>query len=250
MMAVLLDMPLGILLPAETQQRLRTQFVHSPQHARCPDDARAVLETLHSDPRGVERRPDGHGPMVRQQPCLVPRQVRLEPVPQLRRPWRPIGDQGYVPALNDKLRQDQYMQVLPRDRQTGRHGGVGVHDGADVGPAVQDSEVQVQFTRRVAAPPVRARPANGVLRLFEQKAAGSTVQRAVTSSTTTSAGTPGLSVPPGSRKAAAGAVLIRWTSSGSASNPPATSSVYATANAVSNPTIPKGASSKAASLAS
>src|SRR2546426_3828328 len=338
MMAVLLDMPLGILLPAETQQRLRTQFVHSPQHARCPDDARAVREPLHPDPRGAERRPDGHGPMVRQQPCLVPRQVRLEPVPQLRRPWRPIGDQGYIPALNDKLRQDQYMQVLPRDRQTGRHGGVGVHDGADVGPAVQDSEVQVQFTRRVAAPPplaaaqidfhhvrrphqrldhtgrghehpirpqadrqvavlsgdepplrelpaalrhaaghrtcrhepagasawwatlpstivsaarpMSARPAKGVLRLFEKNAAGSTVQRAVTSSTTTSAAAPGFNVPPGSRNAAAGAVLIRWTSAGSARIPPATSSVYATAKAVSSPTIPKGASSNAASLAS
>src|SRR5467141_4712619 len=79
-----------------------------------------------------------------------------------------------------------------------------------------------------AARPMSARPAKGVLRLFEKNAAGSTVQRAVTSSTTTSAAAPGVNVPPGSRNAAAGAVLIRWTSSGSARIPPATSSVYAT----------------------
>src|SRR5882724_915583 len=76
-----------------------------------------------------------------------------------------------------------------------------------------------------AARPMSARPAKGVLRLFEKNAAGSTVQRAVTSSTTTSAAAPGCSVPPVSRNAAAGAVLIRWTSSGSVRIPPATSSV-------------------------
>src|SRR5260221_1928974 len=76
-----------------------------------------------------------------------------------------------------------------------------------------------------AARPVSARPAKGVFRLFEKNLAGSTVQRALTSSTTTSAAAPGRNVPPGSRKAAAGAVLIRWTSSGSVRVPPATSSV-------------------------
>src|SRR2546422_5539013 len=60
-----------------------------------------------------------------------------------------------------------------------------------------------------AARPVSARPAKGVLRLFEKNVAGSTVHRAVTSSTTTSAARPGCNVPPGSRNAAAGAVLIR-----------------------------------------
>src|SRR6266550_1521944 len=75
-----------------------------------------------------------------------------------------------------------------------------------------------------AARPVSVRPAKGVLRLFEKNAAGSTVQCAVTSSTTTSAARPGCKVPAGSRNAAA--------------------------NAVSSPMIPKGASSKAASLAS
>src|SRR5882724_3746662 len=76
-----------------------------------------------------------------------------------------------------------------------------------------------------AARPMSARPAKGVLRLFEKNAVGSTVQRAVMSSTTTSAAAPGRNVPPGSPNAAAGAVLIRWTSSGSARIPPATSSV-------------------------
>src|SRR2546422_2553351 len=101
-----------------------------------------------------------------------------------------------------------------------------------------------------AARPVSARPAKGGLRLFEKNAAGSTVQRAGTASTTTSAAAPGFNLPPGNRNPAAGAVLIRWTSAGSARIPPATSSVYATAKAVSSPTIPKGASSNAASLAS
>src|SRR5439155_1206659 len=41
-----------------------------------------------------------------------------------------------------------------------------------------------------AARPVSARPAKGVLRLFEKNAAGSTVQRGVTSSTTASAADP------------------------------------------------------------
>src|SRR2546422_7545001 len=66
MMAVLLDMPFGISLPSEARRRLRTQFVHAPERARDADDARAVLETLHPDPRRVERRADRHRPVVRQ----------------------------------------------------------------------------------------------------------------------------------------------------------------------------------------
>src|SRR5260370_10881559 len=72
-----------------------------------------------------------------------------------------------------------------------------------------------------AARPVSARPANGVLRLFEKNAAGSTVQRPVMSRTTTSAAAPGLSVPPGSRNAAAGAVPIPRIRSGGPRPPPA-----------------------------
>ena len=94
------------------------------------------------------------------------------------------------------------------------------------------------------------RPANGVLRLFEWKRAGSTAQPAATSSATTSAGAPGRSVPPGSPNTRAGAVLMRRMSCGSVNVPPCTSSVYATPNAVSSPTIPKGASSNAASFSS
>src|SRR5438876_361512 len=52
------------------------------------------------------------------------------------------------------------------------------------------------------ARPVRARPAKGVFRLFEKNVVGSTVQRAVISSTTTSAAAPGWSEPPGSRSTA------------------------------------------------
>src|SRR5216117_1808365 len=79
MMAVLLDMPFGISLPSEARCRLRTEFVHAPERARDPDDARAVLETLHADPRRVERGADRHRPVVRQQPSHVPCQMRLEP---------------------------------------------------------------------------------------------------------------------------------------------------------------------------
>src|SRR2546426_9276925 len=112
MMAVLLDMPFDISLPSEARCRLRTEFVHAPERARDPDDARAVLETLHADPRRVERGADRHGPMVRQQPRLVPRQVRLEPGAPLPRPRRPLGHPGHNPPLQDKLRQDPYMQSL------------------------------------------------------------------------------------------------------------------------------------------
>src|SRR2546421_9915330 len=101
-----------------------------------------------------------------------------------------------------------------------------------------------------AARPVSARPANGVLRLLESSTAGCTFQRVVVSSTTTSAGAPGCSVPPDRRNVAAGALLMRAMSSGRVKTPLSTSSVWATPNAVSSPMIPNGASSKAASLAS
>src|SRR2546426_10339319 len=86
------------------------------------------------------------------------------------------------------------------------------------------------------ARPVRVRPAKGVLRLFEKNAAGSTVHGAATSSTVTSAGAPGRSVPPpsGSRNTAAGTVLMRRSSSGSDSTLPSTSSVCPMPNAVSS----------------
>src|SRR2546422_594137 len=141
MMAVLFDIPFAISLPSEAGRRLRTQFADTSKRARDPDDARTVFKTLHPDPRRVERGADRHRPMVRQQPGYVPREIRLEPVAQLRRPRRPIGDEGHIPALQDKLRQDQYMQVLARDRQTGRHGGVRVHDRSHVGPGGQDPEM-------------------------------------------------------------------------------------------------------------
>src|SRR3989440_12151897 len=97
MMAVLLDMPFDISLPSEARCRLRTEFVHPPERARDPDDARAVLETLHADPRRVERGADRHGPVVRQQPRLVRRPVRLAPAPSLPRPRPPAGHPGPLP---------------------------------------------------------------------------------------------------------------------------------------------------------
>src|SRR2546426_9491976 len=135
MMAVLFDIPFAISLPSEAARRLRTQFADTSKRARDPDDARTVFKTLHPDPRRVERGADRHRPMVREQPSYVPREIRLEPVAQLRRPRRPIGDEGHIPALQDKLRQDQYMQVLARDRQTRPPGGVRGHDRPPRGPA-------------------------------------------------------------------------------------------------------------------
>src|SRR2546427_11515434 len=72
------------------------------------------------------------------------------------------------------------------------------------------------------ARPVRVRPAKGVLRLFEKNAAGSTVHGAATSSTVTSAGAPGRSVPPpsGSRDTAAGTAVMRRSSPGARTRPP------------------------------
>src|SRR2546430_5113693 len=101
-----------------------------------------------------------------------------------------------------------------------------------------------------AARPVSARPANGVLRLSESSTAGSTVQRVVVSSTTTSAGTPGCSVPPGRRNVTAGGLLLRAVSAGRGKTPLRTSSVGAAPNAVSGPRVPDRPRSEAAPLAS
>src|SRR2546422_3304427 len=135
MMAVLFDIPFAISLPWKAGRRLRTQFADTSKRARDPDDARTVFETLHPDPRRVERGADRHRPMVREQPSHVPREIRLEPVAPLRRPRRPIGDEGHIPPLQDKLRQDQYMPVFARDRQTGPHGGGRLHDRPYAGSA-------------------------------------------------------------------------------------------------------------------
>src|SRR2546430_4693241 len=99
-----------------------------------------------------------------------------------------------------------------------------------------------------AARPVSARPANGVLRLFERSTAGSTVQRVVVSSTTTSAGAPGCSVPPGRRNVTAGALLMPAVSSGRGKTPVRKRSVWATPNAGSSPMNPHGAASEGDSL--
>src|SRR3989441_11695847 len=118
MMAVLFDIPFAISLPPEAGRRLRTQFADTSKRARDPDDARTVFKTLHPDPRRVERGADRHRPMVRQQPSYVPREIRLEPVAQLRRPRRPLGGEGHNPPLQEKARQDQYMPVFARRRPT------------------------------------------------------------------------------------------------------------------------------------
>src|SRR5467141_5055407 len=102
MMAVLFDIPFAISLPSEAGRRLRTQFADASKRARDPDDARTVFETLHPDPRRVERGADRHRPMVRQQPSHVPWEIRLEPITPLRGPRRPVADQGPIPTLQDK----------------------------------------------------------------------------------------------------------------------------------------------------
>src|SRR5467141_608986 len=183
---------------------------------------------------------------------LAAAQVHLD---HIRRPHQRLDHPGWCHKHAVGPQPDRQVAVLPGDEParrklpaTLRH-AAGHRTDRHEPPGAPAWWTTLPSTIVSAARPVRARPANGVLRLFEKNAAGSTVQRPVMSRTTTSAAAPGLSVPPGSRNAAAGAVLIRRTSSGRARTPPATSSVYATANAVSNPTIPKGASSKAASLA-
>src|SRR5690554_737740 len=101
-----------------------------------------------------------------------------------------------------------------------------------------------------AAWPTSRQPANGVLRLLERKRSGSTVHAASRSMTVTSAGDPSARVPPGRRNACAGAQLMRSTSWLRVSRPLPTSSVSAMPSAVSRPTMPNGASSKACSFSS
>ena len=65
-------------------------------------------------------------------------QVRLELVPQLGRARRPIMDERDLTALQDKFRQDKCAKGLPRDREGGRDGWMGVHDRAHVRPSRQN----------------------------------------------------------------------------------------------------------------
>src|SRR2546429_8402662 len=89
-----------------------------------------------------------------------------------------------------------------------------------------------------AARPVSARPANGVLRLFERSTAGSTVQRVVVSSTTTSAGAPGCSVPPGRRNVTAGGRVLRGGRPGGGEKPVGKSAAWGRPHARSRPPVP------------
>src|SRR5256884_7346372 len=145
----------------------------------------------------------------------------------------PQVDLDHVARLEQRLdqacRSDQHaigpesdgeVAVLPRDEpppgelaaalghaprhRARRHGPRGASAWCTMAPPTSVS----------AARPVSARPANGVLRLFESSTAGSTVQRVVVSSTTTSAGAPGCSVPPGRRNVTAGGALLRAGRSG------------------------------------
>src|SRR5256885_16811269 len=89
-----------------------------------------------------------------------------------------------------------------------------------------------------AARPVSARPAKGVLRLLESSTAGCTVQRVVVSSTTTSAGAPGCSVPPDRRNVAAGGVVLGGEGSGRGKTPVGTRFVWGAPNGGSRPVVP------------
>src|SRR5437868_11282270 len=144
-------------------------------------------------------------------PLAAP-QVHLDHVPRAKE------------RLNQPCRSDQHaigpesdsqVAVLPRDETAlGQLVAALAHAPGDRARrhrpgAASSSCTIVPPTSVSAARPVSVRPANGVLRLFDRSVAGSTDQRVVVSSTTTSATAPGCNVPPGRRNAAAGALLMR-----------------------------------------
>src|SRR2546427_5494592 len=165
---------------------------------------------------------------------LAAAQVHLD---HIRRTYQRLDHPGWRHEHAVGPQPDRQVAVLPGDEParrklpaTLRH-AAGHRTDRHEPPGAPAWWTTLPSTIVSAARPVRARPANGVLRLFEKNAAGSTVQRPVMSSTTTSAAAPGLSVPPGRRNAAAGAGLLPGTSSGGPRAPPAARSAVAAADA-------------------
>src|SRR5262245_47590088 len=102
----------------------------------------------------------------------------------------------------------RYVAVLPRDQPSLRELPAALRHAPCRGRAghrlASPSCTMRPLTMVSRARPVSRRPPNGVLRLFETKAAGVTVHGVVQSSTHTSAGAPAASVPPGRWKTFAG----------------------------------------------
>src|SRR5439155_18274512 len=71
--AALFDGPLAILLPLlhQTADCFEAERLRLPDLPSGNDDARAVLQRLHPDPRFVERAPHRHGPVIRQQERVI-----------------------------------------------------------------------------------------------------------------------------------------------------------------------------------
>src|SRR5262245_44892640 len=93
----------------------------------------------------------------------------------------------------------------------------------------------------VCTRPFTFQPANGVLRLFDRNLPGSTSHCACRSTIATSASAPTVKVPFFRPKALAGAVL-NFSIADSSDRIPSSTSASVRDNAVSRPTIPKGAS--------
>src|ERR1019366_334578 len=99
--------------------------------------------------------------------------------------------------------------------------------------------------------PGRTIPANGVLRLLEACADGSTTSRGEGSYRTRLAGAPGCALPcPASRPIAAGRAHIRSATPAQSSNPVSTIASWTTRIAVSRPVMPNAAADHSVSLSS
>src|SRR6266571_2282033 len=112
MTAVLFEDPLGIPLPwfaalpplgLEARRRSGRQLRYPAERACGEEDAGRVLETLHPEPRRVERRAYGHRPVVREQPRVVLGQVGLDLISQLSTPRGAVRDERHAATLQDKL---------------------------------------------------------------------------------------------------------------------------------------------------
>src|SRR4051794_21765152 len=132
-------------------------------------------------------------------------------------------------------------------------------DGMAVGALLGVAEpLQVAHASNVRVPrsqvpttlPVTVRPCHGLLRLIEREASRSTTYDALGSTSVRFAGSPAVSARPWpvSPAMAAGLPDMTRATPAQSSSPPSTMTVATTGSAVSRPSMPKAASTKACSL--
>src|SRR6266516_3371124 len=119
MATALFDGPLGILLPLlhQTADCFEAERLRLPYLLSGKDDTRAVLQSLHPDPRLVERTPHRHGPVICQQERVMSFTFEIgdDAIAQLRRAWHPKGHERYRSHHEDKLRQQIARNLYARN---------------------------------------------------------------------------------------------------------------------------------------